>query len=147
MTVLKNLITDVILGRDFMTQHQSVNFYFGGIKPTLQLGALEAVKTSTPVKLFHHLHDDCQPIATKKRCYSWQDKLFISTEIKRLIADNLIEPSNSPWRAQPLVVKNENRKKRMVIDYSRTINKFTFVDSYPLPQMQDAFQNVAQYNI
>ena len=51
-TVLKNLITDVILERDFMTQHQSINIHFGGLKPTLQLGALEAVKTSTPVKLF-----------------------------------------------------------------------------------------------
>ena len=39
-TVLKNLITDVILGRDFMTQHQSININFGGVKPTLQLGAL-----------------------------------------------------------------------------------------------------------
>ena len=44
VTVLKNLITDVILGRDFMTQHQSINIHFEGVKPTLQLGALEAVK-------------------------------------------------------------------------------------------------------
>ena len=65
-TVLKNLITDVILRRDFMTQHQSININFGGIKPTLQLGALEAVKTSTPVKLFQYLHNDCRPIATKE---------------------------------------------------------------------------------
>ena len=47
-TVVKNLITDVILGRDFMTQHQSIKIHFGGVKPPLQLGALEAVKTSTP---------------------------------------------------------------------------------------------------
>ena len=58
-TVLKNLITDVILGRDFMTQHQSININFGGVKPALQLGALEAVKTSTPVQLFQYLYNDC----------------------------------------------------------------------------------------
>ena len=143
-TFLKNLITDVILGRDFMTQHQSININFGGVKPTLQLGALEAVKTSTPVKLFQYLHNDCR---TKERRYSWQDKSFISSEIKRLLTDGLIEPSNSLWRSQPLVVTQDNHKKRMVIDYSRTINKFTFVDSYPLPKMHDVVQEVAQYKI
>ena len=147
VTVLKNLISDVILGRDFMTQHQSINIHFGGVKPTLQLGAVEAVKTSTPAKLFQYLHNDCRPIATKERRYSWQDKSFISSEIKWLLADGLIESSNSPWRSQPLVVTQEYQKKRMVIDYSRTINKFTFVDSYPLPKMHDVVQQVAQYKI
>ena len=110
VTVLTNLVTDVILGRDFMTQHQSINIHFGGVKPTLQLGALEAVKTSTLVKLFQYLHNDCQPIATKERRYSGQDKSFISSEIKRLLADGLIEPSNLPWRSQPLVVTQDNKK-------------------------------------
>ena len=104
-------------------------------------------RRSTPVKLFQYLHNDCRPIATKERRYSWQDKSFISSEIKRLLADGLIEPSNSPWRSQPLVVTQDNHKKRMVIDYSRTINKFTFVDSYPLPKMHDVVQKVAQYKI
>ena len=101
-----------------MTQHQSININFGGVKPTLQLGALEAVKTSIPVKLFQYLHNDCQLIATKERHYSWQDKSFIFSKIKWLLADGLIEPSNSPWRSQPLVVTQDNHKKRMVIDYS-----------------------------
>ena len=145
--LLKNHITDVILGRDFVTQHQSINIHFGGVKPTLQLGSLEAVKTSTPVKLFQYLHNDCQLIAIKERRYSWQDKSFISSEIKRLLADGLIQPSNSPWRFQPLVVTQDNYKKRMVIDYSRTINKFTFVNSYPLPKMHDEVQKLPVQNL
>ena len=147
VTVLKNLITDIILGRDFMTQHQSINIHFRGIKPTLQLNALEAIKTSTPVKLFQYLHNDCRFIATKERCYSWQDKSFIFSEIKRLLADGLIESSNSPWRSQQLVVTQDNHKKQMVINYNQTINKFTFVDSYSLPKMHDVVQKVAQYKI
>jgi len=35
----------------------------------------------------------------------------------------------------------------MVIDYSQTINRFTQLDAYPLPRMQDVVQNVAQYNV
>ena len=68
---------------------------------------------------------------------SEHDKKFISSEVRRLLTDGLIEPSNSPWRAQPLIVTPENHKKRMVIDYSQTINKFTQADIYPLPRMQD----------
>ena len=39
VTVLKNLITDVILVRDYIMQYQSINIHFGGVKPTLQLGS------------------------------------------------------------------------------------------------------------
>ena len=35
----------------------------------------------------------------------------------------------------------------MVIDYSRTVNKYTLLDAYPLPRMQDAVQKVAAYKI
>ena len=43
-----------------------------------------------------------------------------------------MEPSNSPWRAQVLVV---NEKKQRTVDYSETINKYTQLDAYPLPQI------------
>ena len=59
----------------------------------------------------------------------------------------MIEPSNSPWRAQPLVVTQENHKRRMVIDYSQTVNKYTLLDAYPLPRMRDVVQNVARYKV
>ena len=35
----------------------------------------------------------------------------------------------------------------MVIDYSQTVNKYTLLDVYPLPQIQDVVQNVARYQI
>ena len=53
VTVLKNLITDIILGRDFLMQHQNINIHFGGVKPMIQLGALKVIKTSTPVSYFN----------------------------------------------------------------------------------------------
>ena len=125
LTVLKDLLTDVILGQDFMQLHQSIKIHFGGAEPTLTLGILQPIKTSTPVKLFEHLQNNCVPVATKERRYSMHDKKFISAEIERLLKNDLIEASSSPWRAQPFVVTPENHRKRMVIDYSQTINKFT----------------------
>ena len=145
--VLKGLLTDVILGQDFMDKHQNVNIHLGGPLPTLHLGALDAVKTSTPVRLFQHLKSECRPIASKSRRYSRSDSVFISYEVKRLFKKGLIEPSNSPWRAQPLVVTQENHKRRMVINYSQTVNKYTLLDAYPLPRMRDVVQNVARYKV
>ena len=145
--VLNELITDVILGQDFMHKHQNVNIHFGGAMPTLHLGVLQTVKTSTPVHLFERLKVDCRPIATKSRRYSRADAQFISAEVSRLFKEGLIESSTSPWRAQPLVVTQENHKKRMVIDYSQTINKFTLLDAYPLPRMLDVVNKVAGYRI
>ena len=146
-TVLNDLLADVVLGQDFMNKHQNVNIHLGGPMPTLHIGALNTVKTSTPIRLFQHLKTDCKPIATKSRRYSHADSEFISSEVKRLLREELIESSNSPWRAQPLVVTQENHKKRMVIDYSQTVNKYTLLDAYPLPRMQDVVQKIAKYNV
>ena len=72
---------------------------------------------------------------------------FIETETKKLLADGIIEPSISPWRAQVLVTTDECHKKRMVIDYSQTINRFTQLDAYPLPNINDMVQKIAQYSV
>ena len=90
---------------------------------------------------------NCTPIALKEHRYSTHDKKFISAEIRRLLSEDLIEQSNSPWQAQPFVITPENHQKRLVINYSQTINKFTQLDAYPLPLMQDVVNNVAQYKI
>ena len=97
-TVLDDLLTDAILEQYFMARHKNVKIHFGEI-PTLHLGALQAIKTSTPVKLFEHLRENTQPVVTKPRRYSQGDTEFISSEVKRLLNDDLIEPSSSPWRA------------------------------------------------
>ena len=70
--------------------------------------------------------------------YSEDDLQFIREEIARLKKAGIVEESNSPWRAQVLVTsESEHHRKRLVIDYSRTVNKFTHVDAYPLPRIDD----------
>ncbi|OUC47816.1 hypothetical protein D917_06635 [Trichinella nativa] len=50
-----------------------------------------------------------------------------------------------PWRAQALVVTTDNHKKRMIIDYSQTINRFTLLDAYPLAKINDMVQAISNY--
>ena len=73
-----------------------------------------------PPELLANLTADCHPIATKSRRYSHDDRKFIDAEAQRLLKEEIIEPSNSPWRAQVVRTRNENHKKRLVINYSQT---------------------------
>merc|ERR1711867_327676 len=114
-----------------------------GLPPLEVCGA--AVKSLTtwrtkPPELFANLSPDCHPVRDKSRRYSQEDKDFIAKEVQRLETEGIIVRSNSPWRAQCLVVKDKG-KKRLAIDYLHTINKFTHVDAYPLPSIPELLNN------
>ena len=64
-----------------------------------------------------------------------------------MLSEGIIERSRSPWRAQVVVASDDNHKKRLVIDYSQTINRFTELDAYPLPNINDFVNNVARYKV
>ena len=61
--------------------------------------------------------------------------------------EGIIEPSLSPWRAQVVVTKDGNHKKRLAIDDSQTINRFTLLDAFPLPRISDMVNKIAQYRV
>ena len=167
ISVLPQLCCDLIIGLDLLSSYQKLVMNFDGPDedfivdtgtsktshncnnldtepdfvsfPDVFCNVAAADIESPP--LFSNLSDDCHPIACKSRRYNPEDTLFIRQEVAKLLQAGIIEHSNSPWRAQVLVTKDERHKRRMVIDYSRTINKFTFLDAYPLPRLDDmAFQ-------
>ncbi|KRX51754.1 Retrovirus-related Pol polyprotein from transposon opus [Trichinella sp. T9] len=57
----------------------------------------------------------------------------------------MIEEGCSPWRAQALVVTSDNHKKRMIIDYSQNINRFTLLYAYPLAKINVMVQAISNY--
>ena len=116
-----------------MKEHSSVEFHFGGSKPLLVLSGLPPMDVGLP-PMFADLPPNVKPIATKSRGFSKRDRSFIGDEIKRLLELGVIEPSKSSWRAQVLVDRNEGKKPRLVIDYSRTVNTYTIPDAYPVPR-------------
>ena len=146
ITVLPNLVSELVLGTDLMKQHSSVQLKFGGERPPLIISSLSPIRVTVPT-LFKHLTSDCRPIAVKSRRYSFADQEFINKEITRLLDDDIIEPCNSPWRAQLLVHRSENHKDRLVVDYSRTINQFTELDAYPAAVVADLVQEMAKFQI
>ena len=121
---------DVILGLNFQKQHKAVTLKFEGKKPPLLICGLSRLNVSPP-SLFGSLSPNCKPIASKSCRYSKEDQLFIEMEVQCMLKEGIIEPASSPWRAQVVVTKGEHSKKRLVIDYSQTINKHTQQDAYP----------------
>jgi len=146
LSVLPGLCADVILGQDFQQQHASVTLNYGGKLPPIVLCGLTTLRVNPP-ELFSNLTADCHPVATKSRRYSFDDRKFIDQETQRLLKEGIIEPSNSPWRAQVVVTKDENHRKRLAVDYCQTINRFTFLDGYPLPRIDDLVNKIAQYRV
>ena len=72
---------------------------------------------------------------------------MIQSEVKTLLQENIIEASDSPWRAQVVVTSNSKGKKRMVVDFSQTINRFTLPDAYPLPRIEDIVHSIAAHSV
>ena len=143
--VMKNPCARVILGDPFLRKHTTFTINYGGKEPELSICALAALRVSPP-KLFSNLDANIKPRACPSRRYNEADKKFISEEISRLLKDDIIEPSQSPWRAQVVVV-SKGGKKRLVIDFSTTINKFTKLDAYPLPNIEVLVNSISQYKI
>ena len=146
LTVLPNACTDIILGEPFLKLHECVSVNYGGSEPALNVCALSRVKIP-PVQLFKNLTPDCKPVATPSRRFSKEDLDFIESEVEQLLLEDVIEISDSPWRAQVVITSSENRRKRMVVDFSKTINRFTMLDAYPLPRIEDIVHSIANYRI
>ena len=157
LDVLPNLCCDLILGHDLFVRHSRLVLNFNGRNSEIVLPQATpnhgqgvcsiAQAIMDPPSIFSHLTPDCHPIACKSRKYSLPEQQFIKNEVKRLLSADVIEPSHSPWRAQLLVCSPENHKRRLVVDYSRTINKFTQLDAYPLPKIDELALKVSQYKV
>ena len=143
--VMPNLIADSIIGDDLLQQHKSVIFHFGGNRSELNVSAIMPMANVAYPDLFSNLAPNCKPIAVKSRKFSSDDQAIIKAETKRLLVEDRIEKSNSPWRAQPLVVDNGKGKQRMCIVYSQTINLYTALDAYPLPRIESIVNEVAKW--
>ena len=146
LSILPGLCAEVLLGHDFLCRHKGLEIPFRGPLPTFSVCGLSSANVDAP-SLFANLRPDCKPIATKSRRFSKPDSDFIHSEIKKLVSEDIIEPSNSPWRAQVLVTTNDRHKKRLVMDYSQTINLYTELDAYPLPRIDEMIEKIAGYDI
>ncbi|KAL4017102.1 hypothetical protein IC575_024776 [Cucumis melo] len=65
----------------------------------------------------------------------------LKVQLQELLHKGFIRPSVSPWGAQVLFVKKKDGSMRLCIDY-RELNKVTVKNRYPLPRIDDLFDQL-----
>ena len=66
----------------------------------------------------------------------------LKTQLQELVDKGFIRPSHSPWGAPVLFVKKKDGTLRLCIDYQE-LNKVTIKNKYPLPRIDDLFDQLA----
>ena len=65
----------------------------------------------------------------------------LKVQLQDLLDKGFVRPSVSPWGAHVLFVKKKDGTLRMCIDY-RQINNVTVKNKYPLPRIEDLFDQL-----
>ena len=70
----------------------------------------------------------------------------LKDQLQELLDKGFIRPSVSPWGAPVLFVKKKNGSMRLCIDY-RELNKVTVRNKYPLPRIDDLFDQLQEAQV
>ena len=65
----------------------------------------------------------------------------LKIQLQELLDKGFIRPSTSPWGASVLVANKRGKTLRLCIDY-RQLNKVTIKNRYPLPRIDDLFDQL-----
>ncbi|GJY80830.1 putative reverse transcriptase domain-containing protein, partial [Tanacetum coccineum] len=93
------------------------------------------------IKFLIELIPGATPIAKSPYRLAPSELEELSGQLKELQDKGFIRPSSSPWGAPVLFVKKKDGSFRMCIDY-RELNKLTIKNRYPLPRIDDLFDQL-----
>jgi len=72
------------------------------------------------------------PIKQRYRPLNPAMQQVVNRELDKMLAEGVVEPSNSPWSSPIVIVPKKNNEYRFCVDY-RKVNSVSLKDSYPLP--------------
>jgi hypothetical protein len=81
------------------------------------------------------------PISKRPYRMDVKDLAELRKQIEELLSKGFIRPSSSPWGAPTLFVDKKDGSRRLCIDY-RSLNEVTIKNKYPLPQIEDLFDQM-----
>ncbi|GJU45470.1 putative reverse transcriptase domain-containing protein [Tanacetum coccineum] len=91
---------------------------------------------------FHiYLVPGAAPVARAPYRLAPSEMKELADQLQELSDKGFIRPSSSPWGAPVLFVKKKDGSLRMCIDY-RELNKLTVKNRYPLPRIDDLFDQL-----
>ena len=81
------------------------------------------------------------PIAKRHYRMAAPELAELKKQLEELQQSGFIRPSSSPWGASVLFVKKKDGSMRMCVDY-RALNEVTIKNKYPLPRIDDLFDQL-----
>ena len=97
-----------------------------------ELPRFNQVRGVTPLTR-HKIHlENSNPIKQRYRPQNPRMQEIINTEVNKMLEEDIIEPSNSPWSSPVVIVRKKDGKYRFCIDFQK-VNAITKKDAYPLP--------------
>ncbi|CAG2224863.1 Retrovirus-related Pol polyprotein from transposon 297 [Mytilus edulis] len=123
------------------------------LKRNKVVGSIQTVKTisdSVSVnnldnlsELPEHLTDtgNTKPVKIPPRRVPIKQREIIEQELEKMLQNDVIEPSCSPWSAPVTLCLKKDSTWRFCIDY-RVLNLHTLKDSYPLPRIDSSLDSL-----
>ncbi|GKB33393.1 putative reverse transcriptase domain-containing protein [Tanacetum coccineum] len=102
---------------------------------------LQGLPPARPVEFKIDLIPGAAPVARAPYRLAPSEIKELSEQLQELFDKGFIRPSFSPWGAPVLFVKKKDGSFRMCIDY-RELNKLTVKNRYPLPRINDLFDQL-----
>nr|GEX84208.1 putative reverse transcriptase domain-containing protein [Tanacetum cinerariifolium] len=93
------------------------------------------------VEFLINLIPGATPVARARYRFAPSEMQKLSNQLQELANRGFIRSSTSPWGAHVLFVKKKDRSFRMCIDYWE-LNKLTVKNCYPLPKIDDLFDQL-----
>ena len=87
------------------------------------------------------LHPGTSPISMTLHRMALVELQELMVQIQELLGKGFIRPSTSPWGALVLFAKKKDKTLRLCIDY-RQLNRVTIKNRYPLPRIDDLFDQL-----
>ena len=85
---------------------------------------------------------DSKPIKQPLRRLPLAQVEEANEEVDKMLKNNVIEPSSSPWSSPIVLVTKKDGTTRFCVDY-RKLNNVTVRDAYPLPRIDETFDTLA----
>nr|GFC15426.1 putative reverse transcriptase domain-containing protein [Tanacetum cinerariifolium] len=102
---------------------------------------LPGIPSTRQVEFRIDLVHGAAPVARAPYMLAPSEMKELADQLQELTDKGFIRPSSSPWGASVLFVKKKDGSFRMCIDY-RELNKLTVKNYYPLPRIDDLFDQL-----
>lgn len=116
--------------QNLLTEHADVFEELKGIR-----------KDTTGISHTIPLVEGAHPPSKRMYRLSQGETTEVNKQVADLLAKGFIEPSNSPFGAPVLFVQKKDGTLRMCLDF-RALNKLTVKRNYPMPNIQDLFDQL-----